>query len=265
MNLKLLLLLLFTSFTTFVSAQEYLFGQVSSEFGNHLANAVVYNTATDEKVCTNNDGHFMIKASVNDKLRFVKSGYERYEVSLQASDFTQPLNIILTKSAVLIPEVELGFVPTGNIAKDTKALNPPKKVVALNDEVQDWMKEPPIEEYSQNPITPSAFQNEVDFSKGDLMQLVGAAIGFIKKKVNPETSPNYAETEAFYKRVKQEIDLDYFRNHGLDDYAIERFLAYAESVGQLSKKYRKTFNKSEIMMALRGLFSEYILLIDSVS
>ena len=121
MKAKLLaLLLVIVSVSAF--SQEYIFGKVKSEFGNEIADAIVINVRKDEKVLSDRDGNFMIASKPTDELRIVKSGVERFHVKITSENFTQPLNVTLTKVPYLIPEVEIAFLPTGNIGKDSKSL-----------------------------------------------------------------------------------------------------------------------------------------------
>ena len=264
MKLKLLFLFLLLS-TVGLRAQEYMFGNVTSEFGDNLPNVIIYNSRTDEKVVTNREGTFMIAAKVGDQLRILKSGFERVEHRLIDTDFTKPLKVSLKQNATLIPEVELVFVPTGDIKKDTKMLNPPKKVVALNNEVKTWMKQGPKEVYPQSKV-PSAFQApNYNVGQVDIVRLVRAVADLINKGTDPKSSPNYAETEKFYQKVRASIDINYFKGYGLSDYELDKFFAYAEENLKLSKNYRNNFNKNSIEIALKGLLKDYIKIMNKVS
>ena len=240
-------------------SQEYIFGKVKSEFGNEIADAIVINVRTDEKVLSDRDGNFMIASKPTDELRIVKSGFERFQVKITSENFTQPLNVALTKVPYLIPEVEIAFQPTGNIRKDSKTLDPPKKVVALNSSMDTYMKSPSTE-VQPRLKTPSAFAGP-NFSAGqvNVIGLVSAVVGLLTKATSkPITQANYAETQQFYNRIKLEVDLSFYTQQGWDEEEIDRFLIYADKSFSLAKKYRDSFPIDRIAADMRMAYIEYI-------
>ena len=242
-----------------VHAQEYIFGKVRSEFGSELPNALILNTRTGEKVNSDKDGNYMIGAKPSDELRFVKSGYERSSTKISTYNYSGPLNISLTHSAYLIEEVELAFQASGNLKKDVKSLDPPRRVVALNSSMDSYMRTPPTES-SPKLITPSAFAPK-DYNAGqvDMVKAVSALIGLVSKTTSsPISTANYAETQAFYRRVKTEIDLSFYTSRGWDEEEIDRFLIYADQSYELAKKFRKNFDAAEISQSMRLAYKEYV-------
>src|SRR5690606_14615009 len=178
----------------------------------------------------------------SDELRFVKSGYERSSTKISTYNYSGPLNISLTHSAYLIEEVELAFQATGNLKKDVKSLDPPRRVVALNSSMDSYMRTSPTEPSPKLSI-PSAFAPK-DFNAGqvDVVKAVSALVGLIgKTSSSPITKANYAETQVFYRRVKNEIDLSFYWSRGWTEEDLDRFLIYADNSYSLAKKYRKTF------------------------
>lgn len=254
-----LLALFFLMISVSAFSQEYLFGKVKSEFGNELPETIIINTRTDEKVLADKDGNFMIMAKPSDELRVVKSGFERFQVKINPENFTQPLNIALTKVPYLIPEVEIAFQPTGNIKKDSKTLDPPKKVVALNSSMDSYMKTPSAVVEPQLK-TPSAFaQPNYNAGQVSILGLASAVIGLFNKATkDPLTQPNYAETQQFYSRVKLEVDFSFYTSQGWDEEEIDRFLIYADAGYALAKKYRNNFNIAQISSDMRLAYKEYI-------
>ena len=70
--MKTTLFLLFISVLfSQANAQQYLIGKITSEDGIELGGVVVMNMNTEEKVLSDKDGIFMIKASQNNEIRFV--------------------------------------------------------------------------------------------------------------------------------------------------------------------------------------------------
>ncbi|WP_285269463.1 hypothetical protein [Kaistella rhinocerotis] len=254
-----LLLLSFLLMALSAHAQEYIFGKVRSEFGSELPNALILNTRTGEKVNSDKDGNYMIGAKPSDELRFVKSGYERSSTKISTYNYSGPLNISLTHSAYLIEEVELAFQASGNLKKDVKSLDPPRRVVALNSSMDSYMRTPPTES-SPKLITPSAFAPK-DYNAGqvDMVKAVSALIGLVSKTTSsPISTANYAETQAFYRRIKAELDLSFYTSRGWTEEDIDKFLIYADNSYSLAKKYRKSFNVVAILSDMKMAYQEYI-------
>lgn len=240
-------------------SQEYIFGKVQSEFGDELPNVVIINLRTDEKTLTDKDGNYMIAARNLDELRFVKSGYDRNSIKISTKNYAAPLNISLAKSAHLIPEIELAFHATGNLKKDLKRLDQPRKVIALNSDMRSYMKTP-LSEVAPKLATPSAFAPP-NYNAGqvNILGIASALTGLFKKAKNgPPTTANYAETQAFLRRIKSEIDLSFYRSRGFDEEEIDRFLIYADQSFSLAKKYRKNFSIPAIQSEMKLAYQEYI-------
>ena len=258
MKTKLPILLFLTAWV-FGFSQQYVSGKVSTEFEIALQNVTIQNTRTDVKVVSDPYGNFVIGAKPTDELRFVKSGYERNSLKISKLNFSEPLKIVLTKSPFDIAEIELRFQATGDLRKDIKALEPSKKVVALNSSMKSYMMTPPTEAAPKLSI-PSAFAAP-NYSAGqvNILGLASAAFGLIKKAKNPKpTTANFAETQAFYKRIKNTMDLSFYTSQGWNEEDIDRFLIYADQNYSLAKIYRKNFDVSAISMAMRLAYKEYI-------
>ena len=258
MRTKLLLLsFLLTALSAY--SQEYIFGKVKSEFGNELFETVVINTRTDEKVLTDKDGNYMIYAKPTDQLRFVKSGYERTDVKITIQNYSSSLNVSLSKSPFIIPEVEIAFHPTGNLKKDSRALDQPKKVVALNSSLNSYMMTP-LTEVAPKLSTPSAFaQPNYNAGQVNILGLASAVSSLFNKATQqPLTKPNYSETQDFYRRIKTTMDLSFYFNQGWDEEEIDRFLIYADRSYELAKKYRKSFDVAKISSEMKMAYKEYI-------
>jgi hypothetical protein len=258
MIVKLFTLLFFVISVSLFS-QEYISGKVKSEFGNELYETTVINIRTDEKVFTDKEGNYMIAAKLNDELRFVKSGFERFDIKVSNINYSQPLNISLAKVPYLIPEVEIAFRPTGNLKKDSKALDPPKKIVALNSSLNSYMTTP-LTEVAPKLSTPSAFTlPDYSVGQGNILGFVFVVKGLITKATTePLTKANYAETQEFYNRIKTTMDLSFYTSQGWNEEEIDRFLTYADQMYSLARKYRKNFNTAAINSDMRMAYEEYI-------
>lgn len=258
MKTKLLFLLLFLiSIVAF--SQQYIIGKVSSEFDTDLQSVVIFNTRTDEKVLSDKDGNFLIVAKAFDELRFIKSGYDRNSAKISAKNFLEPLKITLSKSPYDIAEIELKFQATGNLKKDIKALEPSKRVVALNSDMKTYMMRP-FTEVAPKLSIPSAFAPP-NYNAGqvNVLGIASALVGLIKKAKDPApTTANYAETQEFYRRIKNTMDLSFYTSRGFDEEEIDRFLIYADQSYSLAKLYRRNFDISAIDMAMKLAYKEYV-------
>ncbi len=110
--------MLFLSVNIF--SQQKIMGKITDEDGVSLPAVTVMNISADTKTYTAIDGTFSIKASPDDELRFIRSGFERS--SIKASyGIGRYLNIKLTRIAQEIEEVEIAKI-TGDITKDSRAV-----------------------------------------------------------------------------------------------------------------------------------------------
>lgn len=255
---RFFLLLLFFSVRLF-SQSGYVIGSITNENGDKLPGASIYNVRTDQFVISDKTGNFSIAAKTLDELRVARQGYERKNLAVTEASFTKSVEVQLVTIPVEIEALSLTFRPTGNLKKDVPRLNPPPKVMALNGEMNSYMRTP-LTEVIPRATAPSAFK-QPDFSAGqmDLVKLAGAIGGLIKKAgSSPKTTANYGETQAFYSRIKAAIDMNYYTRYGMDEYDVDVFLAYADRAYDLAKNYRNNFNKAAIESRLKEAFAEYI-------
>lgn len=255
---RFFLLLLFFSVRLF-SQSGYVIGSITNENGDKLPGASIYNVRTDQFVISDKTGNFSIAAKTLDELRVARQGYERKNLAVTEASFTKSVEVQLVTIPVEIEALSLTFRPTGNLKKDVPRLNPPPKVMALNGEMNSYMRTP-LTEVIPRATAPSAFK-QPDFSAGqmDLVKLAGAIGGLIKKAgSSPKTTANYGETQAFYSRIKAAIDMNYYTRYGMDEYDVDVFLAYADRAYDLAKNYRNNFNKAAIESKLKEAFAEYI-------
>jgi len=122
-----------------MNAQNYIFGRINTEDGVEVTDATVINIRTNERVVSNNDGHFMISGRVGDELRFVKVGYERVSKKVSEDNVSSSLQVTMIKAATLIDEVEIKKGITGDLNIDSKSLNQQKKVQKLKNELSAYI------------------------------------------------------------------------------------------------------------------------------
>lgn len=265
MKIKLLLFLL-CSFFLLPAQKKYVIGNVKNEVQNNLPHTFIYNPRTEEMAVTDISGDFIISARSQDELRIVKEGFDRLTMKVSSETFTQPLQLILSKVPFEIEEVTIGFTSTGNLKKDLAYFKTSPREEKLNAEMTQYMRGTPPEAIPQNKI-PSMFaprnpgEGQIPLlsvgsgSSGGILGLLGSTI-FAKKSTSGP--PNYAEVEDFYRRVKEVIDLNYYKSYGLSEYDFDVFLAYVDRASSLSKKYHKNFNRAVIESELKLALAEYL-------
>ncbi len=254
--MKTLLSFLFLLFFFSLNAQKYVFGKIVSEDGIELAGVLIMNMNTEEESFSDKDGIFMIKAVANEEIRFVKPNYERFSKMVSSENYNSSMRIVLEHTPQLIEEVEIAFKPTGNLKKDIARLEPPEKVKRLNTNMSSYMKTKPTEAYPTLK-TPSTLQNGPNYSVGQGNVL--GLLGFLVKKVQKQpTTPNYAEQQAFYRKIHETVDKSYFTKYGLDDFQFEQLVIYADRKYELCKNLRNNFNKLTIENYLKMALKDFL-------
>lgn len=238
-------------------SQEYVFGKVTTEQNLEIHDVLVINIRTDEKTYTNKDGNFMIAAKSTDLLRFVKEKFDRISYNIKPDDFQKSLSINMQKSAVEIEEVEIKTKLTGNLAKDTKTLNKSTKTLALNQQMNTYMKMKPEKPF---PVlrTPSTFEKpSVNAAQLDFIKVFGFISKLIKGNKKTEFNPNPNTINGFLMKVRYSLTDNYFYDMGLKLEEIDDFLKFADRKLQLTKNYYNNFNLTKIQFQLESILEEY--------
>jgi len=256
---KLLFIISLFIFNAFSSQKKYVIGNVKNELQTNIPGTYIYNPRTEELTTTDISGNFIITAISTDELRIVKNGYERIFRKISETDFTKPLEIIIIKLPYEIPEVELTFKPTGDLKKDLAYFKTSEKTVRLNEQMSKYMTTPLSEVSPQNKV-PSAF-SPPNYGQGqvNVLGVLKAVTGLLNKATTPQnTTTNFAEVQDFYRRVKDVVDIDYFKNYGMSDYDFEIFLAYVDKTNSLAKRFHRNFNKAIIESELKMALADYL-------
>ncbi|QDP85607.1 hypothetical protein FNJ88_08535 [Chryseobacterium sp. SNU WT5] len=266
MKTKLLTLILLLGVSFLFGQKKYVIGNVKNEAQDNIPQTYIYNPRTEEIVVTDKSGDFIISVIPSDELRIVKAGFERLTLRITEDSYSKPMQLTLSKLPFDIEEVTIAFNPTGNLKKDLAYFKTSAKKEKLNTEMNKYMRGPLTEMVPQNNI-PSMFvikkpgDGQISLltigsdGSGGIFGLIGSAI--IGKKNKP-TPPNHAEVEDFYRRVKEVVNLGYFKSYGISEYDFDIFLAYADQTHSLSKKYFRNFNKSAIETELKVALIEYL-------
>ncbi|WP_294221975.1 hypothetical protein [uncultured Chryseobacterium sp.] len=210
MKIKLFFIL-FTVFFINISAQDYIFGKITSEDNNEIPDVTVINIRTDERVLSNRDGHFMISGRAGDELRFIKTGYERANKKVTRENIASPINVILVRAAELIAEVEIKKNITGDLKTDSKNLNSPRKVEKLKSDLAVYMSQ------KSDPRIMAARPGEFVQPKGQ-----GFSIGKVKDKWDDLDFANY---------LTYALGEKYFTDLKIDKTFIQHFIYYVFAGG----------------------------------
>lgn len=186
-----------------MQAQNYVSGNVVSENYIVLRNVLIVNVKTDKKVLTNNEGSFKIEANANDELRFIKENYERGSKVIKNSDFQTPLSIQLVQVPIEIEKVEITTKLTGNLIKDSKSHNPSEKVVTLNNEIKEYIKNPMTEIQPKNNIPSSFAPRDLYAGQINLLRISimgGSSSGLVKLLIDEavkkdKRKPNFSKIQ----------------------------------------------------------------------
>lgn len=251
---------LFLFLTAYMSAQKVIIGRVSVEGDRSVAGVSVYNATTEKLTQSDNEGHFLIYGNVGDEIRFIKPGFQRISYHVKEESFNSSVTINLALLEHEIEEVVIGFRPSGILSKDSRALDRPLRERKLNDEMAAYMMKPPAGGAYPSNNMPSTLALGPNFSQGqvDLVKIAGGLAELFNKATTPMPPPNYAQREAFYKRVKEATDLEYYKSRGLDEYDFDIYLAYADERLDLVKKFRLRFDIKAIEIELKGLLANYL-------
>lgn len=230
-------------------------GKIVSENGNPISGVSIVNIKNAQVVNSDFEGKFNISAKIGDELRLVKDGYERvdFEISIQA--FSTEKFFILKPLAIEIKEVKIKPYISGNLGKDSKQFNSSAKKTALLRDLDQYVKENPIE------LPPPKFEaGQVSFlsisSDGSSGGVLSAIVGLVKK---PKQKPrnDFASKEAYFDRIKNGINRERFLELGVEEYQLEVQLQ------NVINKYKFYESNASIQQVETTLFGE--IKIDKVS
>lgn len=254
---KVLFLVLFC-ITSELWAQQKISGKVITGEELDLSPVLIVNISEGKSMLSDMSGKFEMEAKKNDEIRFVKEGYYRVDKKVTGEDFNSPLNIILKKMEIQIPEVKIKYRPTGNLAKDNQHLNESRKLQSLKSDMEEYMKSPLNQPLPTNTVSKTFTGHDYNVGQVNLFGVFNAVSGLVKKATKPKiTKANYNETQDFLKRVKNQVNLSFLKKYGMDEEQIDAFLLYAEKTRSLAKRYRKDFQISVVEYELKIAFGEY--------
>ncbi|MBP2618843.1 hypothetical protein [Chryseobacterium jejuense] len=244
--------------STVVFSQQKVTGLVADNSNVNINPVLIINVSKNISVLSESSGKFVINADENDEIRAIKEGYYRASKKIAKEDFNTPVLMILQKAVIQIPEVQIAFRPTGNLEKDSKRLNESQKLRSLKSDMSKYMRSPLNEPLPDKSISKTFTGHDYKVGQVDVFGIIGKAVNLITNVNKPKiTKANYMEFHDFMVQLKNEVNLDFLRKYGMEDEQIDTFLLYAEETRDLSKKFRKDFNRNVLEFELRLAFLEY--------
>ena len=216
-------------------------GKVETEEGLSIANVLVINLKTNEKVNTDENGKFIISAKLQDEIRFVKKGYDRVSHIVKSADFDKHILLKMKETETVIKEVVI--IPKSKIDKLKKDIEVPtvKKGTVFKPKPAKWkdvLKIAPI------PIA-------IAFDISAFEELI---TGNARRK---KTRYKYEEMQADILQVKEFLGEEYFIENKIPSERIHEFLEFSIIEKPEIKKHMKTGNQTQIMMILEEMFPIY--------
>ena len=243
-NMKKLFLVLIILASNIVTAQSLFSGKVETEEGLSIANVLVINLKTNEKVNTDENGKFIISAKLQDEIRFVKKGYDRVSYIVKSADFQEEKYFRLQKSTVTIEEVIISRLKlTGNLVKDSKSLDKED----VNAKIQKSLGTETIEKQVRS----------ISGSAGISFNMASLFAGK-KKKEQKQRLEKYEQFQNNATWISERVDSEYFVSKGIPEMKVAEFIQFSLTQKPEVAGYIKTNNFPKIMTALDQLIPVYL-------
>lgn len=224
---------------SFGFSQE-VWGNVLSEDGLRIANAMLINMETNEKTYTDTEGKFRILAQQGEEIRVIKKGYERLVRMIKQEDLERELTLKLTTAEIQIAEVVITKLKlTGDLAKDSKMLD-------KENQSEKIRKALGMDEIEKKVRTLSS--SGMSFDPNSL---------FGKEKRHKRNLTKYETQENNVEWIRLRIDDDYFTEKGIPQERINEFLSFALGERAELTTLIKARNLSRVKTILEELFATY--------
>ena len=207
-------------------------GKVETEEGLSIANVMVINIKTNEKVNTDENGKFTISAKLQDEIRFVKKGYDRVSHIVKSADFDKHILLQMRRSETAINEVVI--IPKSKI-----------------DRLKKDMEVPTVKKGTESKPKPAKWKDVLALDIDAFEELI---TGNARRK---KTRYKYEEMQADILQVKDLLGEEYFIENKIPSERIHEFLEFSIIEKPEIKKHMKAGNQTQIMMILEKLFLIY--------
>ena len=207
-------------------------GKVETEEGLSIANVMVINLKTNEKVNTDENGKFTISAKLQDEIRFVKKGYDRVSHIVKSADFDKHISLQMRKSETIINEVVI--IPKSKI-----------------DRLRKDIEVPTVKKGTESKPKPARWKDVLALDIDAFEELI---TGNARRK---KTRYKYEEMQANVLQVKEFLGEEYFIENKIPSERIHEFLEFSIIEKPEIKKHMKTGNQTQVMMILEEMFRIY--------
>ncbi len=207
-------------------------GKVETEEGLSIANVLVINLKTNEKVNTDENGKFTISAKLQDEIRFVKKGYDRVSHVVKSADFDKHILLKMRNSETIINEVVI--IPKSKI-----------------DRLKKDIEVPTVKKGTESKPKPAKWKDVLALDIDAFEELI---TGNARRK---KTRYKYEEMQADILQVKEFLGEEYFIENKIPSERIHEFLEFSIIEKPEIKKHMKTGNQTQVMMILEEMFLIY--------
>ncbi len=216
-------------------------GKIITEDGVKIENVLIINIKNNEKTYSNAEGYFKISARNGEEIRLVKRGYERFVYIVKEVDFQREVVLKMNHSEITIDELILAKIKlTGDLAKDTKALNKE----STNEKLQKSLGIATIEKQVK-----SLGSSGISFDPNNL---------FGKQKRQKKILVKYENQENNAEWIKIRIDENYFTEKGVPRERIMEFISFAlTEKSELSASIKRR-NITQVRSILEQVFPIYL-------
>ena len=230
--MKKLFLVLIILASNIVTAQSLFSGKVETEEGLSIANVLVINLKTNEKVNTDENGKFTISAKLQDEIRFVKKGYDRVSHIVKSADFDKHILLKMRETETVIKEVVI--IPKSKI-----------------DRLKKDIEVPTVKKGTESKPKPAKWKDVLALDIDAFEELI---TGNARRK---KTRYKYEEMQADILQVKEFLGEEYFIENKIPSERIHEFLEFSIIEKPEIKKHMKTGNQTQVMMILEEMFLIY--------
>lgn len=247
-------LLLVLSFSTTLFSQK-VSGTLTDEDQNPIPVVLVFNMKTEQKAYTNLNGEFIIDASANDELRFIRQGFERSSKVLTSQDFYTPFSVIIFRTVQEIEEVKVPAVRlTGDLNQDSRNLTKFDKVANLQREL--GVPGPPEKPRETPPPT---------VEQVGVLKFVRSNLNFFTLYKN--VSGDARRMRQLYKYEDLQDNIEWIRGKVGDEYFVKmeipqdkipEFLQFSIGIKPEINKYIKARNLSKVLFILEETLPQYL-------
>lgn len=230
-------------------------GVITDEDHNPIPAVLVINIITNQKTTTNLKGEFMLEASVNNELRFVRKGFERNAKVILQQDFLENLQISLIRTAEEIEEVKVSPVQlTGNLNTDSRNLTKIDRAAQVEQAV--GIPGPPEKPRETPPPT---------LEKAGIIKyaLSNLNLNTLYKNISGDgrrmrSLYRYEDLQDNIAWIRERVEDDYFTKMNIPKDKISEFLQFSIGLKPDINRWIRARNLERVLFTLEDTFPKYL-------